>query len=162
MLKKGPKDGTFMTSLGGQGSQVPLRSKLSRKSLDPDIDEAGNVASSQTIKGIDKSNLSDIDLNAEYSDEDDQIYFDNDKAVVNHLENLEENNLFKIKHLEDSEQTLEKLKQVSQLTIKERQKKIDDVSVSIEILQRSYNDLKHKRRFFETSKSAKGTDSVGG
>jgi uncharacterized membrane protein YjjP (DUF1212 family) len=126
------------------------------------MDEAGNVASNQTIAGIDKNNLSDIDLNAEYSDEDDQIYFDNDKAVVAHLENLEENNLFKIKHQEDSEQTLEKLKQVSQLTIKEHQKKIDDVTVSIEILQRSYNDLQHKQRFFETSKRAKATDSQGG
>lgn len=58
-------------------------------------------------------NLSDIDLNMDYSDEEDRIYFENDRAVVNHLFSLEENNLFKIKHLEDSEQTLERFKQQS-------------------------------------------------
>jgi hypothetical protein len=58
-------------------------------------------------------NLSDIDLNMDYSDEEDFIYFENDKAVVNHLFSLEENSLFKIKHLEDAHQTLERIKQQS-------------------------------------------------
>ena len=107
MLKKQsvPKDGTFMTSIGGhaQGSHGALKSKNSRKSLEQEVEDAGGVAGNQMIAGIDLNNRSDIDLNADYSDDDERIYFDNDKHVVNHLENLEENNLFKIKHLEDAE-----------------------------------------------------------
>jgi hypothetical protein len=49
----------------------------------------------------------------DYSDDEDEIHFDNDKAAVNHLFSLEENNLFKIKHLEDAHQTLERIKQQS-------------------------------------------------
>ncbi len=47
-------------------------------------------------------NLSDIDLNIDYSDDDDKNYFDSNKAVINYLFSIEENNLFKIKHLEDA------------------------------------------------------------
>lgn len=44
-----------------------------------------------------------------YSDGEDKNYFENDRHLLNHLHELEEANLFKIKHLEDSEQTLERL-----------------------------------------------------
>jgi hypothetical protein len=44
----------------------------------------------------------------DYSDDEDRNYFENDKAVLNHLLSIEESNLFKIKHLEDNEQTLER------------------------------------------------------
>jgi hypothetical protein len=49
----------------------------------------------------------------DYSDAEDKNYFDSDKAVLNHLVSIEESNLFKIKHLEDSEQTLERVKEQS-------------------------------------------------
>ena len=49
-----------------------LKSKNSRKSIESqDIEDAAGVASQQTIAGIDMNNLSDIDLNADYSDDDD-------------------------------------------------------------------------------------------
>lgn len=42
-------------------------------------------------------------MNMAYSDDEDKNYFENDKALLNHLHSLEESNLFKIKHLEDIE-----------------------------------------------------------
>jgi hypothetical protein len=62
-------------------------------------------------------NLSDIDLNLDYSDDEDKNYFESDKAVINYLFSIEESNLFKIKHLEDSEQTLENIKEQSKRKI---------------------------------------------
>lgn len=64
-------------------------------------------------EAFDAANFSDIDLNMDYSDAEDKNYFDSDKAVLNHLVSIEESNLFKIKHLEDSEQTLERVKEQS-------------------------------------------------
>lgn len=66
-------------------------------------------------------NLTDIDLNMDYSDDDNRNYFDSDKAVVNHQLSIEEDNLFKIKHLEDSEQTLERIKELSKAKIEAAQ-----------------------------------------
>ena len=61
-----------------------------------------------TIPAYD-GNISDIDLDMDYSDEEDKNYFENDRALLNYLHELEEANLFKIKHQEDSEQTLDRL-----------------------------------------------------
>lgn len=82
-------------------------------------------------QGIDIENLSDIDLNMEYSDDEDRNYFDSDKALINHLFNIEESNLFKIKHLEDSEQTLERIKEQSKCKIEAAQAEIDELDQSI-------------------------------
>lgn len=98
-----------MTSVAGQKGKA-----LTKKSKDEEEEEFGDAAKSAVqYEGIDMENLSDIDLNMDYSDEEDFIYFENDKAVVNHLFSLEENSLFKIKHLEDAHQTLERIKQQS-------------------------------------------------
>lgn len=76
-------------------------------------------------------NLTDIDLNMDYSDDDNRNYFDSDKAVVNHQLSIEEDNLFKIKHLEDSEQTLERIKELSKAKIEAAQAQIDEFEKSI-------------------------------
>lgn len=76
-------------------------------------------------------NLSDIDLNIDYSDDEDKNYFDSDKAVINYLFSIEESNLFKIKHLEDSEQTLENIKEQSKRKIDAAQAEIDKVEKNI-------------------------------
>lgn len=97
------KDQTFLTSVVGQKRTFTKKSR--------DEEEFGNVAKlAVQYEGIDMENLSDIDLNMDYSDEEDNIHFENDKAAVNHLFSLEENSLFKIKHLEDAHQTLERIK----------------------------------------------------
>ena len=82
-------------------------------------------------QGIDMDNLSDIDLNMDYSDDEDRNYFDSDKAVINHLFSIEESNLFKIKHLEDSEQTLERIKEQSKAKIEAAQAEIEEFEKSI-------------------------------
>jgi hypothetical protein len=99
-----------LTSVAGQKSKT-----LTKKSKDEEDEEDFGIAAKLAIQhqGIDMENLSDIDLNMDYSDDEDEIHFDNDKAAVNHLFSLEENNLFKIKHLEDAHQTLERIKQQS-------------------------------------------------
>jgi hypothetical protein len=76
-------------------------------------------------------NLSDIDLNLDYSDDEDKNYFESDKAVINYLFSIEESNLFKIKHLEDSEQTLENIKEQSKRKIDAAQAEIDKVEKNI-------------------------------
>jgi hypothetical protein len=76
-------------------------------------------------------NLSDIDLNIDYSDDEDKNYFESDKAVINYLFSIEESNLFKIKHLEDSEQTLENIKEQSKRKIDAAQAEIDKVEKNI-------------------------------
>ena len=49
-------------------------------------------------------NLSDVDLNMKYSDDEENKYWGDDpREVINHLFALEETNLFKIKHIEDAE-----------------------------------------------------------
>ena len=59
-----------------------------------------------------EQNTSDIDLNGEYSDDDTKIYFD-EKAFLAYLHSLEEGNLFKMNLNQESEQTLEKMRQES-------------------------------------------------
>lgn len=59
-----------------------------------------------------EANTSDIDLNGEYSDDDTKIYFD-EKQFLAYLHSLEEGNLFKMNLNQESEQTLEKMRQES-------------------------------------------------
>ena len=60
----------------------------------------------------------------DYSDDEDCNYFENEKAVLNHLLSIEERNLFKIKHLEESEQTLERIVEQSQKKIAMKEDKL--------------------------------------
>lgn len=68
-------------------------------------------------------NTSDIDLNADYSDDDTRIYFD-DKKLIEHLQKLEENNLFKMNLLQENQQTFEKMELESQQTLAAKRLKI--------------------------------------
>ena len=63
-------------------------------------------------------NGSDIDLNASYSDSDEDIPLE-DKKFWEYLQKLEENNLFEMNLFQDRTQTLEKISM-------ESQKRIDD------------------------------------
>lgn len=86
------KDNTFLTSVNQQAKMQMAKKKSLEKETQ---DEYANP--------VYDGNLSDIDLNMAYSDDEDKNYFENDKALLNHLHSLEESNLFKIKHLEDIE-----------------------------------------------------------
>lgn len=86
------KDNTFLTSVNQQAKI----SMAKNKSLERET-QADNA------NPVYDGNVSDIDLNMAYSDDEDKNYFENDKALLNHLHSLEESNLFKIKHLEDIE-----------------------------------------------------------
>ena len=50
-----------------------------------------------------------LSLDDDYEDEDFKIYFDK-QTLINHLNNLEDDNLFKINLLQEDEQNLEKFK----------------------------------------------------
>jgi len=49
-----------------------------------------------------RENLSDIDLNEEYSDSDTEIHF-SQKSLIEYLQKIEDDNLFTINLLQDEE-----------------------------------------------------------
>lgn len=114
---------------------VTINNKVSVKSLE---EEVQNQQDNKPASDLSNSDLSD------YSDDEHQNYFESDKAVVNHLFSQEENNLFKIKNLEEEDQTLEKLKIRSMKNIAEQKAKIDEVDRNIKELQENIERLKMK------------------
>ena len=88
-------------------------------------------------------NLSDVDLNMKYSDDEENKYWGDDpREVINHLFALEETNLFKIKHIEDAEQTLEIINLQSQYNIEQQKKKIEIVEKNIREYKNNLEKLK--------------------
>ena len=83
---------------------------------DDDHDAGGDLAegelSNKQSQLTEKLYGSDVDLDASYSDDDDQIYFDK-KEFIEHLSEIEEDNLFKINLLQSDEEQLEILKKSS-------------------------------------------------
>lgn len=77
-----------------------------------------------------EANTSDIDLNGEYSDDDTKIYFD-EKQFLAYLHSLEEGNLFKMNLNQESEQTLEKMRQESIKSQQMKRQLIVDVEENI-------------------------------
>ena len=75
--------------------------------------------------------------------------------MINHLFSIEESNLFKIKHLEDSEQTLEKIKEQSKRKIDAAQFEIDKVEKNIAEQQKAILRLTDKKKYFEQNKMRK-------
>ena len=73
---------------------VAINNKISVKSVE---EEVQNSRDNKQSTDLENSDLSD------YSDDEHYNYFESDKAVVNHLFSLEENNLFKIKNLEEED-----------------------------------------------------------
>jgi len=71
-----------------------------------------------------------IDLNDPYEDNDFNIYFDK-AQLIQHLNFLEDDNLFKINLLQDEEQNLKKLNDEADKKYKAMSKDIGDVERSI-------------------------------
>ena len=67
----------------------------------------------------DEFNGSDIDLDASYSDSDNEVPLE-DKKFWEYLQKLEENNLFEMNLFQDRTQTLEKISLESQKRIEDK------------------------------------------
>ena len=67
----------------------------------------------------DEFNGSDIDLDASYSDSDNEVPLE-DKKFWEYLQKLEENNLFEMNLFQDRTQTLEKISMESQKRIEDK------------------------------------------
>ena len=79
---------------------------------------------------------SDIDLNADYSDDDDQIRI-GEKELVDYLQKLEGQNLFKMNHIGDLQQTFEKIEKNSADTVHAKSMIITEVDNNIRLLKES-------------------------
>ena len=79
---------------------------------------------------------SDIDLNGEYSDDDDQIRI-GEKELIDYLQKLEENNLFKMNLIGETQQTFEKIMKESENRILEKRNVILEVDNNIKLLRDS-------------------------
>lgn len=91
--------------------------------------------------------IEDIDLNADYSDDDKEIYF-NENDLKEYLQHIEEDNLFKINLLQDDEQTCEQLKIHATSAITEKQQEIEQQKESIKLLQEKLHELKKKNSYY--------------
>lgn len=98
--------------------------------------------------------IEDVDLNAEYSDDDRDIYF-SEKQLIEYLRHQEEDNLFKISMLQDDEQTYENLEKASQKKLAEKQQEVDKQSESIEALKSKVEELKKKSAFYNANYDSK-------
>ena len=81
-------------------------------------------------------NSSEIDWNADYSDDDDSIPL-NEKEFWGYLEKLEENNLFEMNLLQENQQTLEKIERESQEKISAKRAKLIELDSNIKLLEDS-------------------------
>lgn len=113
MGKKSSKpDGTFLTSVadapkGGlaasmksnkvsqgkkSGQELPSQEELDANQLQEYADRQGEEGGK--VKDFERA--SDIDFDADYSDDDINIGFKNNREVITYLHNLEDDNLFKV------------------------------------------------------------------
>jgi len=99
--------------------------------------------------------LENIDIqNAEYSDDDDQIYFSN-KELIEYLFKIEENNLFNINLVQNDEKELYDLKQSSQKRIDEMRQELVQKEQNIEKLKSDKNMLLEKKLSKQVKETAK-------
>ena len=142
-------------------------SKANQKSKDPSTffvtavnqqDKLGDKqGSSQNLKNSNKNieeSAFDIDLDKPYEDDDFQIYFDKG-GLLEHLSNLEEDNLFRIHLVQDEEQSLEKYKKASELRVQQKLNEIAEVNKNIEQLQSSLKVAYNKSVFLESNMRVK-------
>ena len=87
-------------------------------------------------------------------EEDMNIYFDR-ASLLEHLGNLEEDNLFKIHLVQEDEQELEVLRQDIEETLAGKEREIDDVRMNIEMLEHSKAVLVSKQNFLESNMKVK-------
>ena len=81
---------------------------------DVEADEFNEYASKQSVEEENKyERASDIDFDADYSDEEMEIKFKNQREVITYLHNLEDDNLFKVGVNQADEETLEQTKAAS-------------------------------------------------
>ena len=79
-------------------------------------------------------NDSDIDFNADYSDDDEDIRI-NEKDLVDYLSKLEENNLFKMNLIQEQQQSLEKIEKETEARIDAKKQLISDVTSNLAHLE---------------------------
>jgi hypothetical protein len=77
-------------------------------------------------------------------DPDMSIYFTTPQSLLDHLANLEEDNLFKIHLVQEDEQALEEQKRKIEENIKDREKEILEVKKNIEIFEHSRQAMLNK------------------
>ena len=78
----------------------------------------------------DEFNTSDIDFNADYSDDGNSVPID-ERNFWEYLQKLEEHNLFEMTLLQENTQTLEKMERESAETLAARRRKIDELDPNI-------------------------------
>ena len=93
-------------------------------------------------------NTSDIDLNASYSDSDNEIPLE-EKKFWEYLQKLEENNLFEMNLFQDRTQTLEKMTQECQHSIAARKAKIVELEENIKLLEDSKNARNDRLAYYK-------------
>lgn len=91
-----------------------------------------------------------IDMENEYSDDDYNIYFDR-AQLLGHLNSLEDDNLFRIKLVEDDEEAVKKINELALEKYLEMQKDINEVDKSIGQLDKTKESLMTKNRFLSGS-----------
>ena len=71
-----------------------------------------------------------MSLNDSYEDDDFEIYFDK-ATLLNHLNHLEDDNLFKINLLQDDEANVKNFNEEAAVKVKKAEKEIENVEKSI-------------------------------
>jgi len=71
-----------------------------------------------------------MSLNDSYEDDDFEIYFDK-ATLLNHLNHLEDDNLFKINLLQDDEANVKNFNEEAAIKVKKAEKEIENVEKSI-------------------------------
>lgn len=92
-------------------------------------------------------------------DGDMNIYFDK-VSLLEHLANLEEDNLFKIHLVQEDEQALEALRTEIAETQAAKEREIADVRRNIDMLEQSRAALAAKQAFLESNMKVKQTSGV--
>ena len=110
--------------------------------------------SSLVLQDPEEKSLEQKALNMEmedsYSDDDFTIYFDR-AQLLNHLNHLEDDNLFRIKLVEDDQQAVKKIKEDAQVKYKIMERDIEEVDKSIAQLEKTKETLMSKNRYLSGS-----------
>lgn len=94
------------------------------------------------------------------AEEELKIYFDK-KSLLERLQHMEEDNLFRIHLVQEEEQSLELMrKQVSE-TLEAKDREIEDVLKNIQMLETSKNQLSSKTTFLMSNMRVKDKASSG-
>ena len=142
-----------------KGQKPQAQSQTSSKTFltesQPALKKKGaSKPSSTVIQDLDDKSLEQKALNMEmedeYSDDDFTICFDR-AQLLNHLNHLEDDNLFRIKLVEDDQQAVKKIKEdaVTKYQIMERD--IEEVDKSIAQLEKTKDTLMTKNRYLSGS-----------